>query len=420
MHQDALAESLAESVPHAGRLSELEFDALSATGCLDVVVAWERLVRHAQAGLVRALDAFARVEGAGQEAGLVEGEVCAALAWAPVTAQKRLEEARVLTGIFPATLEQLSGGRVSMEQARSLVDLTGGLDDAAARVVEARVLARMPGQSRSLTRQAIRRAIVRADPQAAAKRHTRQRERRRVELIPEEDGMATLNFYLPADIAQMAMRTLTELARSAKRKSKSGSDERTLDQRRADLLPVVLHHAATGGSFAAGATPTIPAHVNVVVGIETLLGLSHEPGHLDGYGPICPEQTRRIAQAHATRWRFLLTSSDGTVVDASPRTYTPRAAVRRLAELTFTTCVFPHCRMPSGRCDLGHGLAFDKGGPTTLGNLAPLCRHHHIAKSREHWHLQRDNGDSIHWTSALTGRSYTNPATRYHPTPTDG
>jgi len=114
--------------------------------------------------------------------------------------------------------------------------------------------------------------------------------------------------------------------------------------------------------------------VNVVVGMETLLGLSHEPGHLQGYGPICPEQTRRIARAHAARWRFLLTSSDGTLIDASPRTYTPAAAVKRLTKLTFTTCAFPHCAMPADRCDLDHNLAFHKGGPTSICNLAPLCR----------------------------------------------
>src|SRR5438270_8151 len=103
---------------------------------------------------------------------------------------------------------------------------TGGLDDQAAQAVQARVLARMPGQSVSVTRQAIRRAVLRTDPQAAAKRHQRERARRRVELRPEDDGMATLSFYLPADIAQMAMRTLTALALCAKRKN--SSDKRTL------------------------------------------------------------------------------------------------------------------------------------------------------------------------------------------------
>ena len=164
------------------------------------------------------------------------------------------------------------------------------------------------------------------------------------------------------------------------------------------------------------ASPLIPARVNVVVGIETLLGLSHEPGHLEGYGPICPEQTRRIAHAHAARWRFLLTASDGTVVDASSRTYTPGAAVKRLTELKHTTCAFPHCAMPADRCDLDHNQPFAKGGPTSVNNLAPLCRKHHLGKTHRHWDLRR-TGDSITWTSSRTGRSYTTTPTRYQPAP---
>jgi hypothetical protein len=156
--------------------------------------------------------------------------------------------------------------------------------------------------------------------------------------------------------------------------------------------------------------------VNVVVGIETLLGLSHEPGHLDGYGPICAEQTRRIAHAHAARWRFLLTATDGAVVDASSRTYTPAAAIKHLTKLKHTTCAFPNCAMPADRCDLDHGVPFHKGGPTTAGNLAPLCRRHHNHKSFGHWNLTRHD-DTITWTSNHTGRTYTTTPTRYEPAP---
>ena len=230
-------------------------------------------------------------------------------------------------------------------------------------------------------------------------------------------GLTTLNFYLPADVAQMAMRTLTALAQSAKRKNKNSSDKRTLDQRRADLLPALLHTAATGGTFGATPGPVIPAHVNVVVGIETLLGLSHEPGHLQGYGPICPEQTRRIAHAHAARWRFLLTATDGSLVHASSRTYTPSAAIKRLTELKHTTCAFPHCQMPADRCDIDHNLPYDKGGPTTTANLAPLCRKHHLAKTKRDWNLHRTD-DTITWTSNHTGHSYTTTPIRYEPAPT--
>jgi hypothetical protein len=436
--QDALAAWLAQTRPSAGRLDELVCGRLSAAGCLDAVVGWERLVRHANAGLIRALAALVHVEGDAPASAhplalvvdgmdLAEMEVCAALAWSPSRAQARLTEADVLTRLFPATLEHLSEGGIALEQARCLAELTGGLEDDAAKAVQSWVLARMPGQRLTATRQAIRRAIVRADPQAAAHRHRYERARRRVELRPEDDGMATLSFYLPADIAQMAMRTLTAMAQRAKRAGKDDDDQRTLDQRRADMLPALLTHACgasaaehatgtSGGAFEAGA-PIAAARVNVVVGIETLLGLSHEPGHLQGYGPIGPEQTRLIAHGQGARWRFLLTSSDGTVAEASARTYTPGAALKRLTELTFTTCAFPNCTMPAERCDLDHNQPHHKGGATCLGNLVPLCRTHHNAKSFGHWTLER-RGETIHWVSAHTDHAYTTTSTRYQPTPT--
>jgi hypothetical protein len=305
---DALAARLAQALPSAGALDTLPLERLSAAGCLDAVIAWEKLLRHTHAGLLHSLNALTRHEptttsrrGAhGGGAWLVESELCAALAWSPATAQTRLREAQTLTRLFPHTLSLLSHGHASIEQARAVAELTAGLDDTTARAVEARVLPRMPGHSVAATRQAIRRAIQRADPEAAAKRHRHERTRRHVELRSENDGMATLSFYLPAETAHMAMRTLTSLAQSAKRSNANAklADPRTLDQRRADLLLPALLHRATGTPTTTTATALVPARINVVVNIETLMGLSHEPGHLDGYGPLCPQQTRNLANTH--------------------------------------------------------------------------------------------------------------------------
>ncbi len=192
LHSDALAAHLAEAPPNSGALADLAFDRLSATGRIDAVLAWERLVRHAHAGLIRSLGLLAREAVVGASGWLVESELCAALAWSPATTQIRLHEADALTRLFPQTLQLLSEGQVSTEQARALAQLTSGLEDDTAQAVQDRVLARMPGQSASVTRQAIRRAVVRADPDAAAKRHQHERARRHVELRPEDDGMATV------------------------------------------------------------------------------------------------------------------------------------------------------------------------------------------------------------------------------------
>ena len=63
-------------------------------------------------------------------------------------------------------------------------------------------------------------------------------------------------------------------------------------------------------------------------------------------------------------------------------------------------------------CDLDHidpYVPLDEGGPpgqTHPGNLAPLCRRHHRAKTHTAWGYARLPDGSYHWTSPL-GRRYT-------------
>ena len=402
---DTLALTLATAAPSAGLLDTLEFDRLSEAGLIDALVACERHLRHAHALMVKALGALEAVRHRERDPRFTEGEVCAALLWAPATAQARMSDAGALTRLFPHTVHALSEGCVSWEQARALAQLTTALTDDAARTVQDKVLPRMPGQSAASTRQAVRRAILRADPEAAADRHRYQRTRRRIELRPEDDGMATLTAYLPAPTAHALMTTLTRLATNRPK-----DDARTLDQARADTLTTLILHGA-GVTSSASQGPGIPALVHAVVSIDTLLGAGHEPAHLHGHGPINADQARTLAHAEGSRWRFLLTTSDGTPIDASPRTYTPNAATRRLARLTHPTCTFPACHMPAHRCDLDHNTPFHKDGPTTTANLAPLCRKHHNLKTHGQWTLTR-TADTIHWTSP-TGHTYTTAPTRY-------
>ena len=62
--------------------------------------------------------------------------------------------------------------------------------------------------------------------------------------------------------------------------------------------------------------------------------------------------------------------------------------------------------MPAVDCDLDHRQPWAHGGPTTIDNLAPLCRHHHQIRHHSGWtHRPLPNGDHI-WTSRL-GHTYT-------------
>ena len=83
----------------------------------------------------------------------------------------------------------------------------------------------------------------------------------------------------------------------------------------------------------------------------------------------------------------------------------PPRWMRELVLLRDRFCVFPWCERASRSCDLDHIEAYvemDDGGPpgqTHPGNLAPLCRRHHRAKTFGGWRYQRNRDGTYSWTS---------------------
>ena len=52
-------------------------------------------------------------------------------------------------------------------------------------------------------------------------------------------------------------------------------------------------------------------------------------------------------------------------------------AQRRLLRAVHPGCVAPGCRVPFDRCHAHHVIEWERGGRTDLGNLVPICPHHH-------------------------------------------
>ena len=104
--------------------------------------------------------------------------------------------------------------------------------------------------------------------------------------------------------------------------------------------------------------------------------------------------------------------------DAAVDQHDPPDAMRETVVLRDAHCVFPGCGRDSRSCDLDHiteYLPMEDGGPpgqTRPGNLAPLCRTHHRAKTHTAWHYKRLDDGSYEWT-APTGHQYrVTPASR--------
>jgi hypothetical protein len=156
----------------------------------------------------------------------------------------------------------------------------------------------------------------------------------------------------------------------------------------------------------------VQAKVLVTVPVETLIGCSETPGHLEGYGPISPETARRLA-AHAPSFSRILTHPvTSAVLDYDRTTYAVPADLKLVLRVRDETCRIIGCRQSASRCDCDHTRAFGgiAQGATRLGNLAHLCPSHHNLKHHTRIRMKNLGDGTIEWTSAAGRVYYTRPA----------
>jgi len=221
---------------------------------------------------------------------------------------------------------------------------------------------------------------------------------RRIVCLPTESGTANLfGLDLAPDRAAAVTRRISALAQGLK----TAGESRSIDQLRADVFLDLLE--ANAGTASAGR-----GVVDIQVDLVTLARLADCPGELAGFGPVIADIARQVTeQQRSAEWRFTVTDPDSSApVHNGTTRRRPTASQRRHVQARHPTCVFPGCRMPAVGCDLDHRVAWSDGGPTTVANLDPLCRHDHGIKHRLGWtHRRLPNGDH-QWTTKL-GHTYT-------------
>jgi hypothetical protein len=119
--------------------------------------------------------------------------------------------------------------------------------------------------------------------------------------------------------------------------------------------------------------------INVTVPLETLAGLSDDPGRLSGGTVIPAELARAIATREGATWYRMLTDTAGDLAALSTHSYRPTGPIWRHVVAGQPTCAHPGCDRPSTECELDH-LTEWPAGPTSTENLQPLCRRHHKTK----------------------------------------
>jgi len=380
------------------RRAEIALETLAAVARAEAKMAALKVqaaVEYADSSQAMAGPATSPEDHTAQEMAVV-AEVACVLTVSERTAGALLTEAYALTIALPLTLTSLQAGSISWQHARYMVDETANLDPAAAASVGGAFLdADAPNPARGCPagdlvpgrfRHKARTWRERHHPVSIEKRHARSAAERRVEYVPDRDGMAWLSAYLPADQAAGIWARTTAAARALQ-----GPDEpRTLTQLRADIAATWLLGATADGSDAGGGSsggvPSPRAQVLVTVPVMGLLGVTDEPAMLDGYGPIPPSIARQLIANGAESFHRVLTDPrDGAPLEIGRTSYRVTKAQRQWLRLRDGKCPFPGCSNHSLDNEADHLLAWAHGGTSGIKNLGQPCPRHHRLRHTTGW-----------------------------------
>ncbi|MFD5277967.1 DUF222 domain-containing protein [Pseudarthrobacter sp. NPDC058362] len=338
----------------------------------------------------------------------IAAEIGCVLAIGDQAADALLAQSYALATSLPLTLEALKAGTISWQHARVMVDEASTLAPDAAAALEAHFLdPETPQPARGCPagempayrfRRKARGWRERNHPDSIEQRHARGAADRCLEFAPEQDGMARLSAYLPADKASAIWNRFTAIARGLQ----GPNEERTLTQLRADLFAAT---ALRGGSGCTGCTggspethdagsppqgladsPAPRAEVLVTVPVFSLLGATDEPAMLDGYGPIPASLARDlVANGADSFYRVLVDPRDGAPLEIGRTSYRLTKAMRRWLRLRDGKCPFPGCSNHSLDNEADHLLAWHHGGTTGISNLGQPCPKHHRLRHTSRW-----------------------------------
>ncbi|UUL76401.1 HNH endonuclease [Pseudarthrobacter sp. Fe7] len=403
-----------------------------ADGCLDIL-AGAREVEARIAGL-KAKAAVAYAESAQAVAGpgvpvqaqemAVAAEIGCVLALGPRAAGSFLATSYALVSTLPRTLAALGAGALSWQHAVVMADEAAGLDAAGAAALEAHFLDRDvpdPAQGCPVGEMPAHRFRAKArtwrerhHAESIEVRHAKGVADRRVEFRPDQDGMAWLSAYLPADQAVAAWNRLTAIARRVQ-----GPDEaRTLSQLRADnFADAILGSGSRTLDGADQQLSPIRAQVLVTVPVFSLLGLAREPAMLDGFGPIPPSMARDlVANGAGSFYRVLVDPRDGAPLEIGRASYRVTGAMRAWLRMRDAKCPFPGCSNNSLDNDADHILAWANGGTTGISNLGQPCPKHHKLRHTTGWTPTPASKDEPPGWTSPTGRHYPSAHQDWEPT----
>jgi 5-methylcytosine-specific restriction endonuclease McrA len=300
-------------------------------------------------------------------------------------ARERVRVARALATL-PLLAEALGRGELSYAKVRALT-----------RVATPETEARLLAVGRAGTAAHVERIVRgwrRVDRQAEARETARRHASRALHVYQDEDGMVMLRGRLEPEVGALLMQALAAARETLYQRTRTDAtatpaadppgDAPTMAQQQADALALLaetaLHHGLDPG--APGERYQVVVHVDAPA-----LTDPEQPGQsvLEDGARVSAETSRRLA-CDASRV-VMRHDEAGRLMEIGARTRTIPPALRRALQHRDRGCRFPGCGVRVGQ---GHHLHhWAQGGPTTLSNLALLCRRHHRAVHEEGYQVGR-------------------------------
>ena len=298
-------------------------------------------------------------------------------------ARERVRVARALATL-PRLAQALARGELSYAKVRALT-----------RVATPETEERLLAVGRAGTACHVERIVRgwrRVDRIAEARETAQRHNGRALRVYQDEDGMVVIRGRLAPEAGAVLLQALAaarETLYQQKRQTFANLDDVSaetlpLEQQQADALALLaesaLHHGIDPG--APGERYQVVVHVDAAV-----LADPEAPGQsvLEDGVRVSAETSQRLA-CDASRV-VMQHGRDGRVVEVAARTRTIPPALRRALHHRDRGCRFPGCVVRFGE---GHHIRhWAQGGPTTLSNLAVLCRRHHRAVHEEGYQLER-------------------------------
>lgn len=220
-------------------------------------------------------------------------------------------------------------------------------------------------------------------PAAGEDEHRQAKARRAVRRSESRDGTGVgwLGINHTTDQLQVAEQALTLAARQLR----DGGDERSMDQLRADIAVDRLIGRTDGVKTPGFARPV----VNLTVPIQTVMGISDNPGVLSGGEVIPAGLARAIAADPDSTWYRMLVDPLGEMVELSTKSYAPTPPIWRDVIARWGGCFRPACGASAATAEYEHRVPYPVGATDTV-NGWPACTEDQKVKHAPGFSISQD------------------------------